>query len=154
MSDYGLFLDSDGIIDIAFVPGDVAADDGLETSVLISLFSDARSPQELIEAIDQDGDLRGYWGDLASEDQTGSLLWTVKRAKQLQKVLAQVRSYAMASLQWMIDDKVAERVEVQTSYPAIGWMLIEVFIYRPGSKNPVSYRYNYQWNAQKIKAVS
>lgn len=154
MSDYGLFLDTDGLIDIAFVPGDVAADDGLETAILISLFSDARASDELIEALDKDGDLRGYWGDFETEDQTGSLIWTVKRAKQLQRVLAQVRSYAMNSLQWLIDDKVAESVVVNTSYPAIGWMLIEVFIYRPGSKNPVSYRYNYQWNAQQIKAVS
>lgn len=154
MSDYGLFLDSDGLIDIAFVAGDVAIDDGLETAVLISLFADSRATDDTIEAIDKDGDLRGYWADFGTEDNTGSLLWTVKRAKQLQRVLAQVRSYAMSALEWMIVDRVADTIEVTTSYPAIGWMKVEVFIYRPGSKNPVVYRYNYQWNAQQLKAVS
>jgi len=152
MSDYGLFL-ADGLIDMRLLAGDIAADDGLETSVLISLFSDARATDDLLAAIDRDGDLRGFWGDLDSDHNTGSLLWTIKRAKQLTSILERARRYAQSSLQWLIEDAIAKRVEVATSYPQRGWMLIEVFIYRPGNSNPVSYRYNYEWQAQIIKVA-
>jgi phage gp46-like protein len=150
MTDFALEL-YDGQIDVGFTVGDIAADDGLETAVLISLFSDARATEDMIDPIDRDGDLRGYWADLDPSDETGSRLWTIRRAKQLQSILARARGYAAESLRWLIDDKVAERVEVQTSYPARGWMLIEVFIYRPGSSNPVAFRFNYQWAAQLLK---
>lgn len=152
MSDYGLFL-ADGLIDMRLLESDVAADDGLETSVLISLFSDARATDDLLAAIDRDGDLRGFWGDVGTEHDTGSLLWTIKRAKQLTRVLESARQYCLSALQWLIDDSVAQRVEVATSYPRRGWMLIEVFIYRPGNSNPVTYRYNYEWQAQILKVA-
>jgi len=151
MSDYGLFL-TDGVIDIQLLPGDVAADNGLETAVLISLFSDARATDDMIKPEDRDGDLRGYWGDLGTES-TGSLLWTIKRAKQLQSVAAAARGYAQDALQWMITDKIAERIIVETSYPERGVMLIEIWIYRPGSSNPVVFRYNYEWSAQFLKVA-
>ena len=150
MTDFALEL-FDGLIDMALTVGDIVEDDGLETAVLISLFSDARATEDMIEAIDRDGDLRGWWADLEGADQTGSRLWTIRRAKQLQSVLARAKGYAEESLQWLIDDRVADRVDVQTSYPSRGWMLIEVSIYRPGSSNPVSYRFNYQWAAQLLK---
>lgn len=154
MSDYGLFLGDDGLIDMAFTTGDVAKDDTLQTAILISLFTDARATPELIDPLDQDSDLRGFWGDTTSSDSTGSLLWTMKREKQLVSVLAKARQYVVSALQWMIEDKVAERVEVETSYPQRGWMLIVVQIYRPGSRSPVSYRFNYQWQSQILQAVS
>lgn len=150
MTDFALEL-FDGVIDMALTVGDIVEDDGLETAVLISLFSDARATEDMIEAIDRDGDLRGWWADLEGPDQTGSKLWTIRRSKQLQSVLARARGYASESLQWLIDDRVADRVDVETSYPSRGWMRIEVFIYRPGSSNPVAYRFNYEWAAQLLK---
>lgn len=156
MSDLGLFLDENGLIDMGFVVGDIAGDGGLETAVLISLFSDARATEDLIPAIDRDGDLRGYWGDVhgvAPGDATGSLLWTIRRAKQLTRTLAQAKEYAEKSLQWMVDDAVAASVTVTATYPRLGWMMLEVFIYRPQSSNPVVFRYNYQWTAQIIKVA-
>lgn len=156
MSDYGLFLDVDGLIDMAFVPGDVAADAGLETAVLVSLFSDARATEDMIPTIDRDGDLRGYWGDVrgtAPGDSTGSLLWTIRRAKQLSRTLADAKGYAEAALRWMVEDQVASSVVVNASYPQLGWMLLEVLIYRPQSSNPVVFRYNYQWSSQILKVA-
>ena len=153
MSDYGLFI-KDEIIDMVLLPGDIAGDDGLETSVLISLFSDARASTDMIEAIDNDGDLRGFWGDIAMPgDSTGSLLWTLKRAKQLTRNLATARGFCQTALAWLIEDKVADRIEVRTSYlaPASGVMIIEIDVYRPGSANPVQYRYGYEWSAQLLK---
>lgn len=153
MSDYGLFIVDDRI-DMVLVPGDIANDDGLETSVIISLFSDARATQDMLDAIDNDGDLRGFWGDITRpDDSTGSLLWTLKRSKQLTSTLSKARGYCQSALQWLVDDKVADRVDTQASYlaPASGVMIIEVDVYRPGSANPVQYRYGYEWSAQLLK---
>lgn len=153
MSDYGLFI-IDGLIDAGFVVGDIAEDNGLETAVLISLFADARATPDLLDPIDQDGDLRGFWGDIAIPgDSTGSLLWTLKRAKQLQSTLAQARGYCKTALQWLIDDAVADLVDVQCEFIKRGWLGIQVDIYRPGSANPVSYRYNYEWQTQLMKVA-
>lgn len=154
MSDYGLFIEG-GLIDISLMIGDVAADDGLETAVLISLFSDARASQDMIAEFDRDGDLRGYWGDLDNPaDETGSLLWVLKREKQLSRTLASAREYCERALAWLIEDKVADRVVVATEYPQRGWMAIQIDIYRPRSNNPVTYRYNYEWAAQILKVAS
>ncbi len=150
MSDYGLFI-SDNLIDVNMVIGDIAGDDGLETAVLISLFSDARATPDMIPIEDQDGDLRGFWGDLGGNDSTGSRLWTIRRAKQLSSTLAAARQYCEQSLAWMLEDKVADRIVVQTEYAQRGWMAIQVDIYRAQSKNPVTYRYNYEWAAQTLK---
>lgn len=153
MSDYGLFLTDSGI-DILLTNDDVVQDNGLQTAVLISLFSDSRATPDMIAVIDRDGDLRGYWGDVETQDSTGSLIWTIRRAKQLQKTLADARDYAQKSLAWMIEDKVADRVEVSTSYPSRGFMLIEVDIYRPNLSTPISYRFNYEWAAQQLRVYS
>lgn len=153
MSDYGLFI-KDNMIDMVLLPGDIAGDDGLETGVIISLFSDARATQDMLDAIDSDGDLRGFWGDITRPgDSTGSLLWTLKRAKQLTRTLALARGFCQIALEWLIDDKIANRIDIRTSYlaPASGVMVIEVDVYRPGSANPVQYRYGYEWAAQLLK---
>ena len=155
--DYGLFLDDNGQIDIRFLNGDVAPDNGLETAVLISLFSDSRAVEDMIPSIDRDGDLRGYWGDVRPDvpgDETGSLLWVIKRAKQLTKTLADAREYAQRSLKWLVEDGVAESVTVNTNYPDRGWMLLEVIIYRPQTANPVIFRYAYAWASQLLKVAS
>lgn len=152
MSDYGLFIDQ-SLIDMNLTIGDIAADEGLETAVLISLFSDARATSDMLHIEDRDGDLRGFWGDLNTQDNTGSLLWTIKRAKQLSKTLAEAREYCQRALSWMVEDKVADRVVVTTEYPQRGWMAIQVDIYRTRSNNPVTYRYNYEWAAQIIKVA-
>jgi len=154
--DYGLFLDADGLIDAAFTVGDIEADQGLETAVLISLFSDARATEDLIPPIDRDGNLRGYWGDVHGTlpgDATGSLLWTIRRAKQLSRTLADAKGYAERSLRWLVDDAVASSVEVLATYPRLGWMRLEVLIYRPQSSNPVVFRYDYQWSNQILKGA-
>ena len=134
---------------------DLARDDGLETSVVISLFTDCRATADLIPAELPKDDLRGWWGDIGNQpgDQTGSLLWLLKREKQVATTLSRARQYCRDALKWMIDDKVSSRIEVAAEYVAMGWMLITVDIYRPTGEM-VRYRYNYEWAAQAAKRVA
>lgn len=132
---------------------DLARDDGLETAVIISLFTDRRaSPEQIPVELAQD-DLRGYWGDISNptpSDQTGSLLWLLAREKQLPQVLGRAQQYCREALAWMIEDLVATSVEVSAEFISQGWMLILVDIYRP-TGSPVRYRFNYEWSAQAAK---
>ncbi|WP_408596563.1 phage GP46 family protein [Pseudomonas sp. PLMAX] len=132
---------------------DLARDDGLQTAVIISLFTDRRaSPEQIPVELPQD-DLRGYWGDVANDtpsDQTGSLLWLLAREKQLPQILGRAQQYCREALAWMVEDLVATRVEVTAEFVAQGWMLILVDIFRP-TGSPVRYRFNYEWAAQAAK---
>ncbi len=135
---------------------DLARDDGLETSVIISLFSDRRATTEQIPVELPQDDRRGYWGDVRQAvegDQTGSLLWLLAREKQLPATLARAEQYCREALAWMVEDKIATSVEVSAEYAAQGWMLIEVDIYRPDG-SAVAYRYNYEWAAQAAKRAA
>ncbi|MDH0640612.1 phage GP46 family protein [Pseudomonas sp. GD03860] len=132
---------------------DLARDDGLETSVIISLFTDRRASSEQIPAELPQDDLRGYWGDVSNaspSDQTGSFLWLLAREKQLPQVLSRAQQYCREALAWLIEDLVATRIEVSAEFIAQGWMLILIDIYRP-TGSPVRYRFNYEWAAQAAK---
>lgn len=135
---------------------DLERDDGLETAVIISLFTDRRATPEQIPTDYPQDDLRGYWGDIAqalASDQTGSLLWLLAREKQLPQTLSRAQQYCREALAWMIEDKVATRIEVAASFHARGVMLLVIDIYRP-SGTSVRYRYNYEWSAQAGKRIA
>lgn len=132
---------------------DLARDDGLETSVIISLFTDRRASAEQIPPELPQDDLRGYWGDLAPADAasaTGSLLWLLAREKQLPATLARAEQYCREALQWLVDDLIATRVVAAAEYAGRGGMVLTIDIYRP-SGGTVRYQYNYEWSAQAAK---
>lgn len=132
---------------------DLARDDGLETAVIISLFTDRRASAEQIPVELPQDDLRGYWGDVSNatpSDQTGSLLWLLAREKQLPQILGRAQQYCREALAWLVEDLVATRVEVTAEFVAQGWMLLLVDIFRP-TGSPVRYRFNYEWAAQAAK---
>lgn len=132
---------------------DLERDDGLETAVIISLFTDRRASPEQIPSELPQGDLRGYWGDISNaspSDQTGSLLWLLAREKQLPQIFGRAQQYCREALAWMMEDLVATRVEVTAEFAAQGWMLILVDIFRQ-TGSPVRYRFNYEWAAQAAK---
>lgn len=104
-------------------------DQALESNVILSLFLDRRAnPEE----VDDGADLRGFWGDAFNEgDQTGSKLWTLRRAKVTPDVLRAARDYALQSLKWMKDDKVASRIEVEAQRAGTYTLHLSVTIHRP-----------------------
>lgn len=130
---------------------DLNTDEGLTTAVLVSLFTDRRvsADEELPPG---ETSRRGYWGDSFPEvqnDKIGSRLWLLNREKQLQIVIEKAREYAREAVQWLLDDRVANRVDVVVESPAFQTLLIQITIYRP-SADPVNFRYNYNWQAQAV----
>lgn len=135
---------------------DLARDDGLETAVVISLFTDRRATPEQVPAELPQDDLRGYWGDVRPDvegDQSGSLLWLLAREKQLPQTLSRAQQYAREALDWMLADRIATRIDVAADYVAMGWMLLTIDIYRPDG-SAVRYRYQYEWAAQAAKRAA
>lgn len=149
MADIALVMGDAGG-DVVFSAVDLERDDGLETAVIISLFTDRRATPEQIPAELPQDDLRGFWGDVkppVAGDQTGSLLWLLAREKQVPSTLSRAKQYCTDALAWLIEDKISNRVDVATEYVATGWMGIAIDIYKPDSA-PTRYRYNYEWKAQ------
>lgn len=156
MTDIALqFTDFNGG-DLVLAGLDLARDDGLESAVLVSLFTDRRATVEQIRAGEDPTDLRGWWGDYqptVEGDRTGSLLWLLRREKQTPETLERARKYATEALAWMIEDRVASRVELTTEYVRDGVMGILAVITRP-SGDLVRYRYDYEWAAQAAKRAA
>ena len=121
-------------------------DDGLETAVVISLFTDRRANEgdPLPDGVVQ---RRGWWGDshaTVPADQIGSRLWLLCREKQLPSVLARAREYAREALEWMIEDGVARAVNVTAEIVSNGVLGLGIEIVR--SDKPVArYRFESFW---------
>ena len=147
--------------DLALDGADPAVDDGLETAVVLSLFTDARA---------LDGDplpdpamgRRGWWGDAyppadaagapATGDRHGSRLWTLWREKQTEETRRRAETYAAEALAWMVADGIAARVDVAASWAGPGILALAVTITRPGSA-PLSYRWAAAWAALAQEAA-
>lgn len=104
---------TDAGADLALHEGDLLLEDGLRTAVVVSLFSDARA-----EAKDplppEETSRHGWWPDEAG-DRFGSLLWLLRREKVTTSTVERARQYARAALQWMVEEGIAERIEVEAS---------------------------------------
>jgi len=136
---------------------DLEGDEGLETAVIISLFTDRRANEDDVLPDPNNEDKRGWWGDLTSafgtEDQIGSRLWLLNREKTLQSVIQRAKQYVIEALQWMIDDGVAIKIDVEVErqgYIGNDVLAIQVKIYRFSGPD-ISLKYELQWDAQALR---
>lgn len=136
---------------------DLESSTGLQTAVIISLFTDrrARDDDELPDP--NNSDRRGWWGDLPSPlvegDQIGSRLWLLCREKTIESVLVRAKQYAKEALQWMIDDGVAVKIEVETErqgIPGQDILALKVLIYREFG-NQKAEEFFFQWSVQELR---
>lgn len=145
--DVGLFV-SGPTVDALVSAGDLAPDSGLQTAILLSLYLHRRAePGDVLP--EGATDRRGWWADafpLESGDKIGSRLWLLERSKRTPETLERAREYTAEALAWLIEDRVAERVEVETEFigapPALA---ITVRIYAPGAADPAQFRFSPTW---------
>lgn len=111
--------------DLELVEGDLALDPGLGTSVLVSLFSDAR-----VDLTDSpDGTVRGWWAE-SGAGEFGSRLWTIAREKRIDAALPRIEAIAEDALRWMIDAGLATSVEASAAFTGPEAVTITVRIAR------------------------
>jgi phage gp46-like protein len=151
--DIKLTYDNDlGEADINFVDNDLEMDDGLETAVIISLFTDQRAAFD--DVLDDPNDRRGWWGDLTSDqedDRIGSKLWLLMRSKTITKNLVLAKQYAEDALQWMVADGICAKVNCDVGRFVMkngdNCMGLKVQIFKNDGTN-ITYAYDDLWNAQ------
>ena len=111
-----VFIDMEHGADYAMDALLLEQDDGLDTAVIISLFTDRRATRDDVLP-DAGSDRRGTWMDAYADvtgDKMGSRLWLLERAKLTQETVVRVREYIQEALDWMVRDGVAKRVDVDT----------------------------------------
>lgn len=128
-------------------------DDGLETAVVISLFTDRRAlpgdPLPQNAQVAGTPDRRGWWGDgfaAVPGDRIGSRRWLLHREKLTPSTVARLIEYDREALQWLIDDGIARAVNVSAEIQGINRIAELIEIVR--SDRPVAqYRFNSFWKA-------
>lgn len=131
--------------DWAIAGPDLASGNDLETTVLISLFTDRRAdPDDVIP--DGSGDRRGWWGDLYEDEPIGSKLWLLDRSKKTEKVRLAAKDYIDAALAWLVSGGIARSVTTtvawQAGRPGQGFLGALIQIDEPDGRTSV---FNYQW---------
>ena len=131
-------------------PPALADDADLETAVLISFFSDARAADDDTLPGPQD-DRRGWWAG-----PIGSRLWLLAREKATNEVRLRAEDYCREAVAWMIDDGVADRIDIAAEWAAPvdqRRLEIEVAIYRQGNVR-FARRYDWAWMQQHLRAIT
>jgi phage gp46-like protein len=135
--------------DLALASGALVSDDGMRTAIVLSLFTDARAPDDA--ALPEAGsDRRGWWGNdfvKLSQDpkrsELGSLLWLLRRSKMTQSNIALAKSYVTAALQWLVSDRVASSLSIIVEAQGPDRLAIAVELTRPNG--PARQRYDFTW---------
>lgn len=143
----------DNTIDLGLSSFDLITDGGIQTSVIVSLFTDRRTTSD-DPAPDEQSGLGGWWGDLFQDDTNdliGSKLWLLKRAKREQETLNRAEDYAKEALKWMIDDGVAETVDASASYDGNGNLILGISLTEP-SGNKLDFRYALKWQVESDRS--
>jgi phage gp46-like protein len=146
MADFKLIQnENDLTYDLAFEDNDFVLDEGLETSVIISLFSDRRvKKDELPQGVEG---LRGWFGDTFEGEKLGSKLWLLFRAKETQQTENLIGDYAKQALNWMQTENVAKEVAIDVGFPERGLARLEIDITKPTGEE-ITFRFDQNWEAQ------
>lgn len=135
--------------DLVIENGQIKFENGLETAVMISLFSDRYvSPENLPSGINES---RGWWADDVISDDgdlIGSELWIYERGKITPQTANQMRDAAKASLDWMLESGLAKSVNVTSSVVTGERIDLFIEIARPEGDN---IPFKFVWDGQALK---
>ncbi len=147
--DIGFFEAEGACADLVIENGDLKADNGFETAVLMSLFSDAFV--ELEDLPEGETDPRGWWGDALSEpvtDEIGSKLWLFDRSKILENTESGLETFAKEALKWMLEDGIAATVSAVATRIDKERIDLSIVIVKPtGESTP----FQFIWDGQDLK---
>jgi len=116
--------------DIGPGDADLRTTAGLETAVILTLFSDRQTETDDILP-DASTDRRGWWGDAVppvAGHRIGSRLWLLGREKQLGTRVAKARQYAAEALQWLLDDRIATALQITATPAEHGLLALHIAI--------------------------
>lgn len=139
-----------GDADLSMIDQDLASDRGLETAVLLSLFTDRRAANDDAPPSGDPADRRGWWADQflpVEGDRIGSRLWLLDRSILNGETARKADEYVREALQWMIDDRVVASIDVAIDITSQrGAMLIALALQRPG-REAIAFKFAHAWDA-------
>ncbi|MCK6928850.1 phage GP46 family protein [Enterobacter roggenkampii] len=116
--------------------------DSLTRAVVISLFTYRRADP------DDNADVpMGWWGDTwpaVASDRYGSKLWLLQRSKLTNALVNTVRTYLREALQWMLDDGVVSRIDIEIQRTGINELGNKIILWH--RDGPVTISFNELWS--------
>ncbi|HDS5358162.1 phage GP46 family protein [Enterobacter roggenkampii] len=116
--------------------------DPLTRAVVISLFTHRRAdPDDNVDVP------MGWWGDtwpVVANDRYGSKLWLLQRSKLTNALVNTVRNYLRAALQWMQEDGVVTRIDIDIQRTGINELGNKIVLWR--RDGPVTISFNDLWS--------
>ncbi len=100
--------------------GDFEGEEGLDTTLIVSVLSDARASASEVAIPAQRG---GWLGNLVfprENSQLGSLLWLIEQRRRTTGNLNIAVDQVQKALQWLVDDGIAKEVTVSGELAALG----------------------------------
>lgn len=134
--------------DFRLADGDLSQENELRSAVVLSLFSWRRANDD-DRLPDDTASRMGWWGDsytTVNGNRLGSRLWLLRREKLTQTTIARAVEYCREALQWLIDDKVAQAVDVIAERNGIDRLDISVTITRADGQT-LNLRFANAWEA-------
>jgi phage gp46-like protein len=134
--------------DISIDGATIERDQGMETAVLVSVFSDARAADS-DPLPDQGDEPRGWWGGDLVGLPLGSKLWLLSRSKLTSQTVEQARQYVADALNWMITDGMVDQVTVSAARSAGDVNRVDFTVKILRTKGlQISFRFFYNWKQQ------
>lgn len=137
-----------GVADMSMIDSDIASDAGMQTAVILSLFTDQRAKDDDVPPSGDPNDRRGWWGDefaAVQGDLIGSRLWLLDRSKLTNNTARLADEYATEALAWMVQDSVVSTVDVAVTTTKT-MLTIGITLHRPG-RDAISFRFSRVWDA-------
>lgn len=114
----------DGTFDFQIENGDLKSAEGFDTSIFLSLLTDARAEPDLIAVPES---RRGWLGDVNSPVENrklGSLLWTLEQRRLTQENVNNAVDYARLAEEWFVEDGLLLNIDVTGSIVAGSGILL------------------------------
>lgn len=111
MKDIAFLYDTDQrCFDLQCLGSEIQIEDSLRTAIALSLFTDAKVDEFELPRGETN---RGFWADALDNHDTGSKLWLLLRSKSNSHIVKKTEEYCKKSLEWLIEDKLVENIEVK-----------------------------------------
>lgn len=147
-----LFVGVPGPGDIDITGYELHRDPGFETSIILSLFSDARADRGDVLP----GTIKnkaGWWGSALFGRQFGSKLWLLQRATLDNSTMRLYEQYSKDALKWMVDDQIAEEITAEATRTGPNRVDLAMTIKRKNNTS-VSFRFYVNWEEQLAGGIA
>lgn len=119
---------NNGKFDIAIENGDFANENGFDTAIWVSLFTDARASESQVILPEN---RRGWLGNLVSDNperQLGGYLWLSEQRRLDQDTLNETVDFIRKSLSWFTEDGIAVSIDVSGEIIPLYGITISIYI--------------------------